>query len=178
MVRSSTPCYRSFNLPMGRSPSFGSTAMNLNRAINTRFRYGFVASLNLAHYSKSQTHYAKGMRSPLRAPTLCRCMISGSISLPSTGFFSPFPHGTGSLSVTDEYLVLEGGPPGFRLRFTCEALLGILLDCVEDFVHGTITRSGSIFQRITLSISFSYQSPATPASKLTGLDWSAFARRY
>jgi hypothetical protein len=26
-------------------------------------------------------------------------------------FFSPFPHGTGALSVTREYLALEGGPP-------------------------------------------------------------------
>ena len=44
---------------------------------------------------------------------------------PLTGFFSPFPHGTGSLSVTNEYLALEGGPPGFRPGFTCQALLGI-----------------------------------------------------
>ena len=26
------------------------------------------------------------------------------------GFFSPFPHGTTSLSVTQEYLALQGGP--------------------------------------------------------------------
>ena len=65
---------------------------------------------------------------------------------PLPGFFSPFPHGTGSLSVTDEYLVLEGGPPGFRLRFTCEALLGILLGQKVDFVQGAITRCGFIFQ--------------------------------
>ena len=31
-----------------------------------------------------------------------------------SGYFSPFPHGTGSLSVTDEYLALEGGPPIFK----------------------------------------------------------------
>ena len=36
--------------------------------------------------------------------------VSGSISLPSQGFFSPFPHGTGSLSVSQEYLALEDGP--------------------------------------------------------------------
>ncbi len=30
-----------------------------------------------------------------------------------SGYFSPFPHGTCSLSVTKEYLVLEGGPPIF-----------------------------------------------------------------
>src|SRR5256885_11864362 len=40
-----------------------------------------------------------------------------------SGFFSPFPHGTGSLSVNDEYLALEDGPPIFRQDFTCPALL-------------------------------------------------------
>ncbi len=49
--------------------------------------------------------------------------VSGSISLPSPGFFSPFPHGTGSLSVGQEYLALEGGPPIFRQDNTCPALL-------------------------------------------------------
>ena len=39
------------------------------------------------------------------------------------GCFSPFPHGTGSLSVRYEYLGLEGGPPKFRQGFTCPALL-------------------------------------------------------
>ena len=32
-------------------------------------------------------------------PTLCKCMISGTISLPLSGYFSPFPHGTSSLSI-------------------------------------------------------------------------------
>ena len=42
---------------------------------------------------------------------------------PLPGFFSPFPHGTGSLSVDYEYLALEDGPPTFRQDFTCPALL-------------------------------------------------------
>ena len=42
---------------------------------------------------------------------------------PLPGFFSPFPHGTGSLSVDDEYLALEDGPPIFRQDFSCPALL-------------------------------------------------------
>ncbi len=49
--------------------------------------------------------------------------VSGSISLPLQGFFSPFPHGTGSLSVGQEYLALEDGPPIFKQDFTCPALL-------------------------------------------------------
>ena len=58
-----------------------------------------------------------------RAPTVCRHPVSGSLSLPLSGCFSPFPHGTGSLSVMHEYLGLEGGPPTFRQDFTCPALL-------------------------------------------------------
>ncbi len=42
---------------------------------------------------------------------------------PLPGFFSPFPHGTGSLSVDDKYLALEDGPPIFRQDFSCPALL-------------------------------------------------------
>ena len=42
---------------------------------------------------------------------------------PLPGFFSPFPHGTSSLSVDYEYLALEDGPPMFRQDFTCPALL-------------------------------------------------------
>ena len=42
---------------------------------------------------------------------------------PLPGFFSPFPHGTCSLSVDYEYLALEDGPPIFRQDFTCPALL-------------------------------------------------------
>ena len=61
------------------------------------------------------------------APTGCKRMVSGSISLPCSGFFSPFPHGTGSLSVSWEYLALPGGPGGFRQDSSCPALLRILL---------------------------------------------------
>ena len=50
-------------------------------------------------------------------------MVSGSISLPSTGFFSPFPHGTSALSVAGQYLALDRGRPGFRQGSSCPALL-------------------------------------------------------
>ncbi len=54
---------------------------------------------------------------------------------PLAGCFSPFPRGTRSLSVTIEYLALEGGPPGFGQGFTCPDLLGIPLGFVT--VSGT-----------------------------------------
>ena len=55
--------------------------------------------------------------------TSCRSMVSGSISLPSPGFFSPFPHGTPSLSVAALYSALDRGRPGFRQGSSCPALL-------------------------------------------------------
>ena len=69
----------------------------------------------------------KARRHPKGAPTACKRMVSGSISLPCSGFFSPFPHGTGSLSVSQEYLALADGPARFIQGFTCPALLRIPL---------------------------------------------------
>src|SRR3954449_2991274 len=60
---------------------------------------------------------------PKNAPTACRHAVSCTISLPFRGTISPFPHGTSPLSVTREYLALEGGPPRFRPRFTGAVLL-------------------------------------------------------
>ena len=40
--------------------------------------------------------------------------------------FSPFPHGTCSLSVTREYLALRDGPRRFPPDFTCPVVLGSL----------------------------------------------------
>ena len=61
------------------------------------------------------------------APTACRRTVSGSISLLCSRCFSPFPHGTGTLSVSRIYLALPDGPGGFTQDFTCPALLRIHL---------------------------------------------------
>ena len=95
-------------------------------------------------------------------PTACRHSVSGSISLPLSGCFSPFPHGTCSLSVIEEYLGLEGGPPMFRQGFTCPALL-------ED--ARSLTRTGLSPTMARLSRRFRFNFPAP-------LAWSAFARHY
>ena len=56
-------------------------------------------------------------------PTACRHTVSGTFSLPSQGCFSPFPHGTGSLSVAREYLALRDGPRSFPRDFSCPVVL-------------------------------------------------------
>jgi hypothetical protein len=132
------------------------------RPVQTRFRYAYTYRLKLARYTKSLTHYTKGTWSPFQAPTVCRHSVSGTISLPLSGCFSPFPHGTCSLSVMHEYLGLEGGPPNFRQGFTCPALLE---DNGLHYAYGAVTHYGPTFQKVLL---------VSPLS----LAWSAFARHY
>ncbi len=70
----------------------------------------------------------KARRHPTkRAPTACKRMVSGSIALLYSRFFSPFPHGTGSLSVSQKYLALPDGTGRFRRDFPGPALLRIPL---------------------------------------------------
>ena len=91
----------------------------LSDSLSLRLPY----SVKLATERKSLTHYTKGTQSPRKeAPTVCMHTVSGLFT-PLPGFFSPFPHGTSSLSVDHEYLALEDGPPMFRQGFTCPALL-------------------------------------------------------
>ncbi len=65
---------------------------------------------------------------------------------PSPGHFSPFPHGTGSLSVTREYLGLGGGPPRFTRDFTGPVLLGIPPGSRLSFAYGGVTLCADVFQ--------------------------------
>ena len=60
-------------------------------------------------------------------PTACKRTVSGSISLFCSKYFSPFPHGTCSLSVSQEYLALPDGAGRFPQDFSGPAVLRILL---------------------------------------------------
>jgi hypothetical protein len=128
-------------------------------------------------------------------PTACKRVVSGTISLPSQGFFSPFPHGTGSLSVASEYLALPDGPGRFRQGSTCPALLRSHSkeDCI--FTYAAVTLFGRPFQTVRLTLSYPFFhslshpfpdrpvddcGPATPGSpcESPGLGSSDFARHY
>jgi hypothetical protein len=100
-VRPFTPCYGRCSLGMGGSHGFGSAARHGCRASHPRVRSasGWYC-LKQATRSNSSGHTPKGTRSRWAgepapsALTAWTRSVSGSVSLPSPGYFSPFPHGT------------------------------------------------------------------------------------
>ena len=93
-------------------------------------------------------------------------MVSVFYFTPLPGFFSPFPHGTCSLSVTREYLALRDGPRGFRQGFTCPAVLRILQRDESISYTGlspTMATLSNVFY-YTIIFLLSYRSPTTPVN--------------
>ncbi len=117
---------------MGRSPWLRVCTPVLD-ALVTGLAFALApldTSLASHRSSNSPDHNAKGTQSAAipsedrtPPPTACRHVVSGSLSLPAQGCFSPVPHGTRSLSVTRESFALEGGPPSFTPDYSCRALL-------------------------------------------------------
>ena len=113
-------------------PGFGSTPEYLV-ALVTGLAFALaplVTSLASLLRSNSPDHNAKGTQSvdtqgepQVQPPTACERAVSGSVSLPAQGCFSPVPHGTRPLSVIRESLALEGGPPSFTPGSSSRALL-------------------------------------------------------
>src|ERR671913_1769486 len=87
-VRSSTPSYRRFNLPMDRSLRFGSRACDSIALFRLAFATATPHGLTSPHTANSQAHSSKGTPSPPHPPWLvggraltdCRHMVSGTIS--------------------------------------------------------------------------------------------------
>ena len=113
------------------------------------------------------------------APTACRRAVSGTISLRCSRCFSPFPHGTGTLSVSRECLALADGAAGFRQDSSGPALLRIP-PRVSKFSHTGLSPS---------SVELSRSGPLTCQHHLmvlqprncrnsSGLGSAAFAHHY
>jgi hypothetical protein len=153
---------------------FGSTTTYV-RPVQTRFRSGSgPEGLNLHVISNSPDHNAKGTQSGPCGP---------SYSLSAHGFriyftrhlacFSPFPHGTRALSVIEEYLGLEGGPPRFAQHSTCAALLGIPLGVVRNRLPGYHRLWRAVPGRFTLA---SYSHVVVPQPRGSKLPWFGLFR--
>ena len=111
-VRASNWRYPAFTLAKGRSPGFASDTSDYTPSSDS-LSLRLHASWRLTSPDTSTRRFImqKARRHAfIDAPTACRHTVSGSLSLPCTGCFSPFPHGTCSLSVSREYLALPDGP--------------------------------------------------------------------
>jgi hypothetical protein len=198
-VRSSTRSYPRFNLAMGRSLRFGSTTCDYSALFRLAFATAAPHGLTSPHIvtrrlilQKARGHFTPATRTGT-LPRLVGTRFQVLFHDPSPGYFSPFPHGTGSLSVTREYLGLGGGPPGFTRNFTGSVLLGITPGSRMGFAYGGITRYASAFQRFLLPRRFvtpcqdGSPGQAVPQPRLrnacrlshaNGLASSAFAHHY
>ncbi len=115
---------------MVRSSGFGSITRD-KRPIQARFHYGFsILCFNLPlPISRRLILQQERSQTFIVVLLLLVSLWFHVLFTPLPGFFSPFPHGTISLSVIQEYLALRGGPRGFTRNFTCSMLLGIQSDC-------------------------------------------------
>jgi hypothetical protein len=96
-VRSSTQSYLSFNLPMRRSPRFGSTACDSNALFRLAFATAPPHGLTSPHtitrrliLQKARSHITAAPKNDY-APTACRHTVSGTLSRPLTGALFTFP---------------------------------------------------------------------------------------
>ena len=108
------------------------------RPFQTRFRFGFIAEqLNLAAYIRSPDRSTKSTTSDF--DVLCVLVGTGFQVLfhSPPGVLFTFPSQYYTLSVTEEYLGLEGGPPDFPRGFTCPAVLWILLGVLAFQIRGS-----------------------------------------
>ena len=168
--------------------------MRLDALLRLAFASATAHALTSPHIDNSPAHSSKGRRSELQAtpPTACKSTVSGSVSLPSPGSFSPFPHGTCPLSVTREYLALRGGPRRFTrniLRDTWElhkesdrfSPTG-LLPALAQLSSCVRLTAAFVTLRQDLCPDTWVPQPrcgnATELSHHTGLGCSRFARRY
>ena len=136
-VRPSSGLYPTFSLAKGRSLGFASAPPDYRALFGLAFAPAPpLSGLTSPERTTRRIIMQKARRHPYGAPTACRRTVSRSVSLPCSGCFSPFPHGTGSLSVSREYLALPDGPGCFTQDSSCPALLRVPLRPVRVRVRG------------------------------------------
>jgi hypothetical protein len=131
---------------MDSSRGFASTLRD-QRPVQACFHCGSGCNcLNRATRGNSPDHTPKGTRLGTSGPpTACKHTISGSLSLPSPGYFSPFPHGTvryRSLRVA----CLGLWSAQLQTRFFVPGLTQEQRHRSVVSGYATITRSGAAFQ--------------------------------
>src|SRR4029453_14024365 len=146
-VRSSTQSYPRFNLPMARSPRFGSRTRDSNALFRLAFATAPPPGLTSPHATNSQAHSSKGTPSPTHVRKRVRLRrIVGErfqVLFPSPpGVLFTIPSRYYPLSVTREYSALPGGPGRFTADYRSPPLLGTRHRRLESFPLPTFPRLG------------------------------------
>ena len=170
LVRPSSWCYPAFSLTKGRSLGFASVPSDYTPSSDS-LSLRLQASRPLTSPEKTTRRFIMQKARRHTKKVL--------ISLFCSKCFSPFPHGTGSLSVSREYLALPDGPGRFTQNSSCSALLRIPLrfvslrvrDChplwtdFPDCSTHEISCDAAVLQPL-------------PCRNMEGLGSSPFARHY
>ena len=188
-VRASTRCYPGFTLAMDRSLRF----RVYPHALVALFRLAFASApdhrpLTSRMRSNSPDHNAKGTPSPTPGNPKIRvglrplvCTRFQDLFHSPSGVLFTFPSRYYPLSVTDSYLALEDGPPGFSQGFTCPGLLGVRISSPTRISHTGLSPS-TVVRSSTVPLCFGSPDDAAPQppveSPHPGLGFSRFARRY
>ena len=106
------------------------------------------------------------------APTACGRTVSGSLSLPCSGCFSPFPHGTCALSVSRECLALADGAAGFGQGSSDPALLRVQARFDRITRTGLSPAPARLSRRVPLCGLLPRRLPYNPARASTPAVWA------
>ena len=141
-----------------------------------------LPKLSLAAHHDSQVYSTKDTPHVPSRTASCGPVVSGSLSLPSPGFFSPFPHGT--IRYRWRW-VFSLGSWSTRIR------AGFLVPRATQVPHhragmhsayGALTLSGRTFQSVLLCMTLLITPRVIPVRPYnptkSGLGSSPFARRY
>ena len=136
-VRTSTTSYGSFILDMDRSPGFGYMISDSTVLLTLAFASApDLKSLTLPLIITRRTVLQKVRRSAYIA---VRQLVNTGFQVlfhSPPGVLFTFPSQYYALSVTEEYLGLEGGPSGFPQGFSCLVVLWILPCCFRFRIRG------------------------------------------
>ena len=148
---------------MARSPGFGSAMCYSIRPVKTRFPFGFAFScLTLHHITTRRFILQKARHHPLTGSDFLQAYGFRFSFTPLARFFSPFPHGTSSLSLTLTYSALADGPACFRQDFSCPVVLRIPLTTLLACQYRDFTFSVRAFHHVPVHSRFVYCGPTTP----------------
>ena len=141
---------------MGRSPGFGSTPADFVALL----RLGFPSAPGLqpltlpADVTRRTVLQKVRGRAHKALPQLVNTGFQVLFHSPPGVLFT-FPSQYYALSVTKEYLALEGGPSDFPQGFSCLVVLWILLLPIV-FVYGAFTLYGLTSQTVPLTNRFTF----------------------